>query len=70
MKHSDDLCNGVFDLAIYSAKFISREVLELVDDVYCLVLQGESPIATSSDDVGVIGRPAAIPGEELPSTSC
>ena len=59
------LCNRVVDLTIYCTESLSNQLLELSGVARHLLLQVESLIASFFDNVGVVGRPTAIPREEL-----
>ena len=55
--------DGILDLAVDRAKLVSEELLGLVKDT--AVGSVRDSVRSIGDDVGVVLRTTAVPGEEL-----
>jgi hypothetical protein len=58
------------DLAVDGTKLLGEQFLGLVNETLEAILDGGSDlVAAICNDVGVVGRPTAVPGKELEAVS-
>lgn len=57
--------NGIHDLAVDGTKFLTDNLLGLVDELLDLIPDGRRLVAALGDNVGVVGRATAVPREKL-----